>query len=71
VAFRLDPSGRQTVLHTFTGGLDGGHPFAGMVMDPAGNLYGQHLWAAPAAAIAAVTAVLYKIDTAGQYTVFL
>ena len=60
MAFRLDPSGRQTVLHTFTGGLDGGHPFAGMVMDPAGNLYGQHLWAAPAAAIAAVTASCTK-----------
>ena len=28
------------VLHTFTGGADGGVPLAGMIIDPAGNLYG-------------------------------
>ena len=29
-----------SVLHTFTGGVDGGQPWAGMILDPAGNLYG-------------------------------
>ncbi len=29
-----------TVLHNFTGGADGGLPYAGLVMDQAGNLYG-------------------------------
>jgi uncharacterized repeat protein (TIGR03803 family) len=29
-----------TVLHAFTGGADGGHPFAGLTMDKAGNFYG-------------------------------
>jgi uncharacterized repeat protein (TIGR03803 family) len=29
-----------TVIHTFTGGTDGGQPLAGFVMDAAGNLYG-------------------------------
>ena len=29
-----------TVLHNFTGGQDGGTPFAGLTMDEAGNLYG-------------------------------
>jgi uncharacterized repeat protein (TIGR03803 family) len=29
-----------TVLHTFTGGADGGEPQAGLAMDRAGNLYG-------------------------------
>jgi uncharacterized repeat protein (TIGR03803 family) len=28
------------VLHNFTGGRDGGSPFAGLIMDRAGNLYG-------------------------------
>ena len=29
-----------TVIHNFTGGLNGGHPRAGLAMDQAGNLYG-------------------------------
>ena len=29
-----------TILHNFTGGRDGGLPYAGLVMDRAGNLYG-------------------------------
>ncbi|MGD0930720.1 MAG: hypothetical protein ABR902_08725 [Candidatus Korobacteraceae bacterium] len=29
-----------TVLHTFTGGLDGSYPYTGLTMDRAGNLYG-------------------------------
>jgi uncharacterized repeat protein (TIGR03803 family) len=42
--FRLTPvSGggwQETVLHRFTGGPDGGSPFAGLVSDAFGNLYG-------------------------------
>ena len=38
--FRLDPSGTLTVLHSFTGGSDGGTPGAGLLADEAGNLYG-------------------------------
>ena len=40
VVFKLDPAGNETVLYTFTGGLDGGSPFAALVLDPAGNLGG-------------------------------
>jgi len=29
-----------TVLHSFTGGVDGANPWAGLTMDKAGNLYG-------------------------------
>jgi hypothetical protein len=29
-----------TVIHTFTGGADGGYPYAGLVVDQNGNLYG-------------------------------
>jgi uncharacterized repeat protein (TIGR03803 family) len=40
VVFKLDPSGKETVLYTFTGGADGFNPTAGLVRDAAGNLYG-------------------------------
>ncbi len=38
--FKLDTTGMVTVLHTFTGGVDGGALKAGVILDPAGNLYG-------------------------------
>jgi uncharacterized repeat protein (TIGR03803 family) len=40
LVFKLDTTGKETVLHTFTGGSDGAFPFGGLVMDAAGNLYG-------------------------------
>ena len=40
VAFKLDPAGNETVLHSFTGGSDGGSPYAGLAIDSLGNLYG-------------------------------
>ena len=40
IVFKLNPTGKETVLHTFTG-PDGAFPFAGLVMDQAGNLYGD------------------------------
>jgi uncharacterized repeat protein (TIGR03803 family) len=38
--FRLAPNGALTVLHSFTGGVDGGDPRGGLIMDANGNLYG-------------------------------
>lgn len=33
-----------TVLHTFSGENDGGYPGAGLLLDAAGNLYGETAW---------------------------
>ena len=41
--FKLSRAGKFTVLHQFTGWADGGIPFAGLVRDAAGNLYGMTL----------------------------
>jgi uncharacterized repeat protein (TIGR03803 family) len=40
VVFEVSAAGKETVLHSFTGKTDGAHPYAGLVMDAAGNLYG-------------------------------
>jgi uncharacterized repeat protein (TIGR03803 family) len=38
--FKLAPNGTATELYAFTGGEDGGGPYAGLIMDAQGNLYG-------------------------------
>src|ERR1017187_10025179 len=62
--FKLDTSGHQTVLYSFTGGADGGYPYAGVIRDSAGNLYGTTYYGGGANA-----GVVYKLDTTGHETV--
>jgi uncharacterized repeat protein (TIGR03803 family) len=38
--FKVDKSGKETVLYSFTGGRDGGFPLAAVILDAAGNLFG-------------------------------
>src|SRR5438105_317743 len=56
--FKLDTTGNETVLHSFTGVLDGAFPQAGLVMDKAGNLYGT----------TGSPGVVFKLDTSGNET---
>lgn len=65
-AYKVDTSGEQTVLHVFTNGADGGHPFGKLVMDSSGNLYGT-----ANSGGAFHKGVIFKIDTAGNYSVLL
>ena len=64
VVYKLDTTGHYTVLHSFTGGADGGYPFAGVIRDSAGNLYGTTTQGGYAG-----SGVVYKLDTAGHETV--
>ncbi len=38
--FKLTAKGKETLLYSFTGGSDGGQPYAGLLADSSGNLYG-------------------------------
>ncbi len=64
VVYKLDPAGNYTVLYSFTGGENGGGPYAGVIRDPAGNLYGT-----TSDGGAASVGVVYKLNAAGQETV--
>jgi uncharacterized repeat protein (TIGR03803 family) len=49
VVFELKPSKsgwKESVLYSFTGGSDGGQPFAGLTFNPAGNLFGATAYGA-------------------------
>ena len=39
--FKIAPDGTETLLHSFTGGSDGGNPFGGLQLDSKGNLWGM------------------------------
>jgi uncharacterized repeat protein (TIGR03803 family) len=64
VVFKLDATDKLTVLHTFTGGFDGGSPSTGLAQDAAGNLYGT-----TALGGASGKGVVFKLDTTGKLTV--
>jgi uncharacterized repeat protein (TIGR03803 family) len=64
VVFMVNPAGQETVLYSFTGAYDGGYPYAGVVRDSAGNLYGT-----TAGGGEGEWGVVYKLDTEGQETV--
>jgi hypothetical protein len=40
MVYTLDSTRKETVLYSFTGGIDGASPVGGLVRDRAGNLYG-------------------------------
>jgi uncharacterized repeat protein (TIGR03803 family) len=64
VVFKLSPTGKETVLHTFTGGADGAGPNAGLIRDAAGNLYGTTIVGGNSN-----SGTVFKVDTRGKETV--
>jgi len=61
--FRVDTTGKETVLYSFTGGADGGDPGC-VLLDAQGNLYG-----ATESGGAYGPGTVFKLDTAGAETV--
>jgi uncharacterized repeat protein (TIGR03803 family) len=67
--FKLDPAGNFTVLHSFSGGAGGGNPWAGVISDPAGNLYGTTPEGGSGTCLGFGCGTVYKLATNGKFTV--
>ena len=61
IVFKVNTTGQEIVLHNFTGGADGGYPYAGLVVDKKGNLYGTTY-----AGGASGQGTVFKLTTAGK-----
>jgi uncharacterized repeat protein (TIGR03803 family) len=64
VVFKLSATGKETVLHSFTGGADGVYPYSGLFRDAAGNLYGT-----TESGGTSNDGVVFKISKTGKETV--
>ena len=62
--FKLDTTGAETVLHSFTGAPDGNWPSGSLILDATGNFYGTTTWGG-----ASVWGTVFKVDTTGAETV--
>jgi uncharacterized repeat protein (TIGR03803 family) len=70
VVFKVDSTGKETVLYTFTGGADGANLFAGLIWDAKGNLYGTtDLGGDMSACLDQGCGVVFKVDSTGKETV--
>ncbi len=67
VVFKLNASsGKETVLHSFTGGSDGQYPQAGLISDGNGNLYGS----AYGGSVGSGGGVVFKLNVFGDTVLY-
>jgi uncharacterized repeat protein (TIGR03803 family) len=62
--FMLSPNNQESVLYSFTGGVDGGEPRSSLSEDAKGNLYGTTI-----AGGAFAMGTIFKLDTTGHESV--
>ena len=63
--FKVTPSGEETVLYSFTGDSDGAYPYAGLVFDKKGNLYGTTI----AGGANSLDGTVFEVTPSGEETV--
>jgi uncharacterized repeat protein (TIGR03803 family) len=69
VVYKIDRSGHETVLYSFTGGADGSEGGSTLVRDAAGNLYGTTGFGGDLSCFAPFgCGVVFKIDCSGHET---
>jgi uncharacterized repeat protein (TIGR03803 family) len=69
--FKIDASGRETILYSFRGSPDGSAPSGGLAMDADGNLYGTTQEGGTETSCWGGCGTLFKLDTTGKETVLL
>lgn len=72
VVFKLDPSGKEAVLYTFSGGADGAGPYARLIRDESGNLYSTTVFGGNESSPSCVffgCGVVFTLDPWGKETV--
>jgi uncharacterized repeat protein (TIGR03803 family) len=68
--YKVAPSGNETVLYSFTGKEDGGYPYASLVLDAKGNLYGTTYYGGDLSCQPPNgCGTVFKVDPAGNETV--
>ncbi len=68
-AYKLSANGRVTTLHTFTGYADGEYPYAGLLRDTAGNLYGTTEAGGGTGCLGAGCGTVFRIDNKNHESV--
>ena len=69
LVFKLDKSGTETVLYSFTGTPDGGTPMAPVLLDESGNIYGTTQYGGGSKNCPLGCGTVFMIDAAGKATV--
>ncbi|HZT14017.1 MAG TPA: choice-of-anchor tandem repeat GloVer-containing protein [Candidatus Baltobacteraceae bacterium] len=67
--FKIDSTGRESVLYSFAGGTDGSGPYGGVVRDAQGTLYGTTLTGGSSHCVGEGCGIVFKIDSHGHETV--
>ncbi len=62
--FKVDTNGTESVLYSFTGSPDGAYPYAGLVRDATGNLYGTTYYGGTSG-----YGTVFQVDTSGTESV--
>jgi uncharacterized repeat protein (TIGR03803 family) len=66
--FKLSSNGKETVLYSFKGGADGASPYAGVIQDAQGNLYGTTYYGGDIACPGGCGTV-FKLSKTGKETI--